>query len=118
MRAVERVRELGRVGAHAHADAAAAGGRLQHDGIPDVGRGLRRVVDRWSTMALPGQHRHAGGLRLRASGVLRAEDAQLLRGRSDEREPGGLDLLGEVGALGEEAVAGMDRLRAAFERGA
>src|SRR3546814_2954597 len=37
-------------------------------------------------------------------------------GRADEGQPGGLDRVGEVGVLAEEAVAGMDRLRAGLFR--
>ena len=41
-----------------------------------------------------------------------------VRRRADPGQPGGLDRLGEVGALGEEAVAGMDRVGAGLARGA
>src|SRR5215218_9857987 len=38
--------------------------------------------------------------------------AQSLGRRSDKDEPGSFDRLGEVGVLGQEAVAGMNRVRA------
>ena len=107
--AVERVGEVSASSQHAHADPAAAGGRLQHHGIADGPRALERSSTD-STIALPGKQRDARGLGCVARGVLRAEDAQLLGRRPDEREPGRFDVLGEVGAFGEESVAGMDGL--------
>jgi hypothetical protein len=46
------------------------------------------------------------------AGDLVAEVADRLRGRADPGQPGVDDGLGEVGVLGEEAVAGVDRVGA------
>ena len=47
-----------------------------------------------------------------AGGVLAAHLLHHLRGRADQRDAGLLERLGERGPLGEEAVAGMDRVGA------
>ena len=56
-----------------------------------------------------GDERGAGALGDVAGGDLVAEVADGLRGRADPGQAGVEDGLGEVGVLGEEAVAGVDR---------
>jgi hypothetical protein len=53
---------------------------------------------------------HAGGLHGVLGADLVAHQADGFRARADEDEAGFLDALGEVGVLGQEAVAGMDGL--------
>ena len=59
-----------------------------------------------------GHHRHARGLHQFLGAGLAAHLAHRRRLRADEDDAGGLDRIGEVGVLAEEAVTGMDRLRA------
>ena len=92
--------ELGRVADDPHAAAASAGRCLDHERVPDL-VGLPR-----------GEHGHAGLLRDSLRLELVSALPQGLRGRADEDEPGGLHRLGEVGILGEEPVAGMNRVGA------
>ena len=96
----ERLVELGRVVDDAHPAAAAARGRLDDERIADLGG-----------LAL-GDDGHFGG----ACDLLRPELvaalAKRLRRRPDPRQPRGLDRLGEVGILGEEPVAGVNRVGA------
>ena len=97
---LERLVELGRRADDAHPAPAAARRRLHEQREAELVR-----------VALV-EHRHArlagGPLR----GELVAAGAQRLRRRADEDEPGRLDRLREVGVLGEEAVAGVDRVGA------
>jgi hypothetical protein len=55
-------------------------------------------------------HRHAGGDRQGARGGLVAEGVQDLRGGADEGDVGGEAGAGKLALLGEEAVAGVDRV--------
>ena len=84
----------------AHPAAAAARRRLDEEREADL---LRLAV---------GHDRHAGLARDPLRRELVAAEPQRLRRRADPGEPGGLDRLREVGVLGEEAVAGMDRVGA------
>ncbi len=97
--------------AAAQADAAAAGGALQHDGIADFGGGAFRFVQALQQAGARGQ-RHAGGFRQGARFVLEAEAAQLVRGRADKPDAGFRAGFGEVRVLGQKAVAGDDALGA------
>ena len=58
----------------------------------------------------PRHDRDPGRLGTAARRQLVAERLQRRGRRSDEDEPGGLDRAGEAGILGQEAVAGVDRL--------
>ncbi|MNQ47166.1 hypothetical protein D3C85_610020 [compost metagenome] len=114
--ALDRLEGLGqfrRRAAYAHADAAAAGGALQHHRVADLLAGRQCRIEVFQQLGAF-QHRHAMLLGQRACGVLEAEHAQLLRGRADEGDAGGLAGLGERRVLGEEAVAGVDGLGAAL----
>ena len=64
-----------------------------------------------------GDQRGAGPRGDVPGGDLVAEVADRLRGRADPGQPGVDDGLGEVGVLGEEAVAGVDRVGARLRRG-
>ena len=90
----------------AHAAATPAGCRLDEQREADV----RGVALR--------QHRHAGLRGDALRGKLVAAEAECIGGRPDPRQPGGLHRGGEVGALGEEAVPGMDGVGAGLPRGA
>ena len=82
-----------------HAPSAAAGGRLDEQREVGLGRLLRHREDRYAG----GRHEP---LRL----DLRAHLLHRLRCRPDPDEPGLDDGAGEGGVLGEEAVAGVDRV--------
>ena len=97
---LRRLLELGRLANDAHAAAASAGGCLDDQRVADLVRLTR------------GEHGHAGLVRDSLRLELVAALAQRVRRRPDEDEPGRLDRLGEVGILGQEAVARMDRVRA------
>ena len=73
-------------------------------------RAKRRRVLRRAVVA--GQHRHAGRGHALARRRLVGHRAHRRRRRADPDQAGGLDRLGEVRVLAQEAVAGMDRLRA------
>ncbi len=101
-----------RLGAHhAHAASAAAAGRLDDDGVADLARDAQVLLDVVAQRPAGTWHAgHARGLHRADRLHLVAHQADHVRGGSDEDEAGLLHLLGEVGALGEEAVARMDRL--------
>ena len=100
----------------AHAVAAAAGRRLDRHRITERGgdsgdlRGVRQRLFR-------ARHdRHARGLRRAPRLDLAPHRLDGLGWWSDEDDPGLGTAAGEPGVLGEEAVAGMDRLRPALPR--
>src|SRR2546430_1416382 len=99
------VRELPGLANDSHSASTTACGRLDHQWKADL-VGLAR-----------GQHRNLGrrGRALRLELVAAA--AQRVGSGADEDEPRGLDRLGEVRVLGEEPVAGMDRVGARLLRG-
>ena len=103
-RRLERVFELLARAHDAHAAPAAAGRRLQEQREPELVR-LAALDDRHARLA-----RDPLRLELVAAG------AQRLRRRADPDELRGADRLGEVRVLGEEAVAGMDRVGAGLLR--
>ena len=98
------------VAGHAHAAAAAAGRRLDQHRIADLfgqTQGLRFVVNQ----ALAAGHDGDAGLLGQLAGlVLVAEQLHRLVRRADELDLAVAADLGEMCVLGEEAVAGMDRL--------
>ena len=89
-----------------------------------AGRGLDRhgpavlvperdhLAGRLDRIGRPGDHRDAGLLHQPPRGHLRAHRLDRLRRRADPDETGLLDGAREGGVLGQEPVAGMDRLRA------
>jgi hypothetical protein len=97
--------QLGRLAHDAHAAAAAAGRRLRDEREAELlGLALR-------------DDGHAGLARDRLGGELVAASSQGLGRGADPDEARRLDGLGEVGALGEEAVPGVDRLGAGLAGG-
>ena len=104
------------VAADAHADAAAAGGALQHHGIAAALRLRQPRAPRPSA----GRCRAAAARRLATAisraRVLQPERAHLLRRRAEEHDPGALAGFGEVGVLAQESVARMNRFGAGLAR--
>jgi hypothetical protein len=102
---------------HAHAAAAAAGGRLDEHRIAHVaGDPLRLGVA--AQRVLGARHdRHAKRAHGALGGDLVAHHADVLGRRPDEGEAVLDHHLGEVGVLGQEADAGMDRIGAGDRRG-
>ena len=101
---LEGVVELGRVTDDAHTAPAPARGGLDDEREADL---LSRPL---------GQGRDAGLARDPLRRELVPAEPQRLRRRPDPRQPGGFHRLGEAGVLGEEPVAGMDRVRARLLR--
>src|SRR5690606_4305541 len=102
---------VGRLG-HLHAATAAAGGRLDDQGEADgLGR-LDGLFDRLDLAVRAGDDGDARVLHGLLGGDLVAHDADVFRLRPDEGHAVGFDDLGEAGVLGQEAVAGVDRLGA------
>ena len=102
----ERLVELLRRAHDAHAAPAAARRRLHEQREADL---LRRPAR---------QDGDAGRARRLLRGELVAAGSQRRRRRPDPRQSRAEHRLGELGALGEEAVAGMDGVGAGFSRGA
>src|SRR5690606_32019789 len=97
---------------HAHAAPAAAAGRLDDHRVADLAADAQVLLDVVAERpAAAGHARHAGLLQRADRLDLVAHQADGVGLRADAHEAGLLDPLGEVGVLGEEAVAGVDRLR-------
>ncbi len=113
----DRGRQLRRRLDAAHAAPAAAGDGLDEDREADVG-GLRDervdVVGRLGRA----QHGHARGDRVLLRGDLVARHLERLRRRSDEGDAVLGGARGELAVLGEESVAGVDRVGAGLQRDA
>jgi len=102
----------------AHPAAAAAGRRLDDDRIADLAREPRvllRVVGQRPVRARHARH-PARPHRLDRRHLV-AHQADRLRSGADEHEPALFDALREVGVLGQEAVARVDRDRIRDLRG-
>ena len=102
---------------HAHALAAAARGRLEHQrkaGLTGEGAGRRDARQRARRRR---HHGHAGPLRRLARGELVAETLDRLGRGTDEHHSGLRAGAGERRVLGEEAVARMNRIRPHAARG-
>ena len=99
----------------AHAAAAAAGERLDHDrsAIAQRGEKFARVVEARRRRGAA-QNRHTASLGQRARLHLVAEQLEHLGARSDEGDAGEGAAAGEGGVLTEKAVAGMNRVAARF----
>ena len=101
----------------AHALAAATGRRLDQDGEADR---LRRGGDAGIGLVRrrpPGHDRHAGLLHEGARADLRSHGLDGARRRSDEDQPGVRAGAREGGALGQEPVSRMNRIRPRLARG-
>ena len=114
---VEGPRQLLRSADEAHPLAAAAGRGLDDHRVADRRRDRRRLLRVAAEGVGAGEHRHAGGAQRGARGHFVAEQAHRRGGRADEDEPAPPAFRRELGVLGEEAVAGVDRLRAGRARG-
>ena len=111
-RRAEGGRSAASLGREAHAAPAAAGERLDHHGKADLARrGCERRLALVAVVA--GNAGNAGRAHQRLGARLVAHGADRGGRRADEDEPGRLAGRGEGGVLGEEAVAGMDRVGAA-----
>ena len=86
-----------------------------HAGVGVRGEEGARLLEAHRLRAA-GQHRHAALQGQGARACLVAEELELLDGRADEEEPGALAGAREVGALAQEAVAGVDRVAAGAAR--
>ena len=100
----------------AHAAAAAAGDRLDEQRVGQVARRLDERVDVGGGVDRR-QGRDAGRLGRRDGPGLVAGEGEHLGGRADEGDPGVRAGLRELGVLGQEAVAGVDRVRPGAHRG-
>ena len=112
LRGLDGVRQLAGRAHDAHAAAAAAGGRLDDDRIADLLGELERLLLALDRAVAAGQDRHAGLLHHPARARLVAHQPDHLRIGADELDVARLADFGEVGALGQEPVAGMDRVGA------
>jgi hypothetical protein len=101
-------REQRGLGVHdAHAAPAAAARRLDDDRVADRARDLDDLLRILGQRALGAGHARHAGLQHRDLGAhLVAHQADRVGARADEHEARALDLLGEVGVLGQEAVPG------------
>ena len=92
--------------------AAAAGRRLDRNRPAELVAEAAHRLGALDRLGRPRDDRHAGGPHPLARLGLRAHRLDRLGRRADPGEPGGLDRPREAGVLGEEAVAGMNRLGA------
>ncbi len=111
-RGCHRVGKLTRLPHDSHAAPATTGRRLDQDRVVE-----RRRKAVWCDLDDRGRG-HPGFERHPLGGDLVAEQTDLVGSRADPHQSGVDHRLCEVGVLGEEAVAGMDGVAAALERGA
>jgi hypothetical protein len=107
----QRQREFFLVVGHLHASAAAAGGRLDDHRKADLLGDLGSVLVRGDFTLGSRNHGNAKRFRGLLGGDLVAHDADVIGGRSDEGDAVGIQDVGELGVLGEKAVARMHRVR-------
>ena len=111
-RAGQRLGELGGVADDAHALPAAPGTRLDEQRVADPpGLGGEHIVPLVGAV-VAGDGRHAVGGRAATGLGLVAHGGDRVRRRPDPAQAGGGHRPGEVGILGEESVAGVDRIGA------
>ena len=112
---LERVLQLGLVHRDAEPLAAAPAGGLDGDRVADlVGGDLARGLEVGDGLGRAGDDRHARLLHQLAGARLGAHRLDRARRRPDEHDPRVLERLGERRVLGQEPVAGVDRLGARF----
>ena len=112
----QRGLEIVRVFDHAHALAAAAGRGLQQHRVADL-VGLRvEEIGVLLFAVIAGHQRHVGLFHQRLGGGLGTHRAHRRSRRPNEYQARCGAGVGEVGVLGQEAVAGMDGLRAGGQR--
>ncbi len=100
----------------AHALAAAAGRRLEHHRVADPLGEPRRLVEAGQRLVAAGDHRHPSGAHPPAALDLRPHGRHRRRRRADEHQAGIGAHRGELGVLGQEAVAGVDGVGADLAR--
>ena len=106
----ERVGQAGRVADRVHALATAPGRGLDEERVADPSCGVRETRVGLVPAVVPGEDRHAESFGQDPGRGLVAHRSDRRRRRADPAQPGGLDGLGEVGVLGEEAEARVDRV--------
>ena len=116
-RAFERGFEIGVLVDAAHAAAAAAGRRLDQHRIADLVGLLLEEFRVLPFAVIAGHDRHAGLLHQRLGAVLKPHGADGGGRRPDKDHTGSRAGFGEVGILGQKAVAGMDAFGAGLFRG-
>ena len=115
-RALEGLLEIVRGHRHAEALAAAAARGLAGDRVAGFLGLLARRLDVRGGLGRAGHDRHPGLGHDLPRPRLRPHRVDRLRRRADEDDPGLSAGAGEVGVLGEEAVAGVDRFGAGLLR--
>ena len=103
---------------HPHAATATAPAGLQHQRVADLGREFLAAGQVLWQCAGRRHHRHPGLLGQLAGRDLVAQPAHHLAVRADEGDPGGCAGIGEIGVLGQEAIARVNRIDARLLRDA
>ena len=116
-RRLERTLGVARAADDLHPLAAASGRGLDDERVADLVAERRHLVRRPDGIHGAGDDRHARVAHHAACGRLRPHQLDRVGRRPDPRQPRLLDQPGEGGVLGEESVAGVDRLRSRAERG-
>src|SRR5579864_9227671 len=107
-RGLEQLRQLLRVPDNAHPATAASGDGLDHDGIPQLLGHADGLLVTLHRPVASGQNGHAGFLHGPSGTGLVTHEPNDIRIRPDEPDVAGLADLGQVGALGQEAIPGVD----------
>src|SRR5882757_1477185 len=102
----------------AHPAAAAAGSRLNHHRVTKLLCDFHRLILCLNDSIATGRYRYAGFACSRASSVLVAHRLHRTRGRADELDIAAFADLHEMRILGEEPIAGMNRVNIADLGGA
>src|SRR5882672_3357637 len=110
LRGAKQGAEVGRSPDDAHTAAAPSGNGLDDHRVADIPGALQRLLVAVHRAVAPRQHRDAGFLHRTARAGLIAHQLDDVRIRTDEPDVAGLADLREVRALGQEPVAGMNRV--------